>query len=108
MKRLRSTYHTLHVFKAADTKLRKASIPTSNHETLKNICECALNVLHGNIPFSACSKRKLRTYKNNLRKVADKSISLSAKRKVKSALRLRFPAAVCYITHSRRTFISTR
>ena len=82
MKRIRLTYHTLHVLKAADPKLRKAIIANWNQETLKSICECALKVLRGNIPLSACSKPKLRLYKNSLRKVADKSVSLNTKRKV--------------------------
>ena len=80
MKRIRSIYHTLHVLKAADPKLRSAIIEKCNQETLKSICECALNALRGNIPLSVCSKRKMRTYKNSIRKVADKSVSLSAKR----------------------------
>jgi len=79
MKRIRSTYHTLHVLKKADPKLRKAIIANWNQETLKSICECALNDLRGNIPLRTCGKRKLRIYKNSLRKVADKSVSLSAK-----------------------------
>jgi len=82
MKQIRSTYHTLRVLKEADPKLRKAIIANCSRETVKSICECALNVLCGNIPLSACSKRKLRIYKNSLCKVADKSVSLSAKRKV--------------------------
>ena len=80
MTRLRSTYHNLHVLKAADLKLRRAIITNYNQETLKSICECALNVLRGNIPLNACSKRKLRAYKDSIRKIADKSVSLSAKR----------------------------
>ena len=83
MKRIRSIYHTLHVLKAADPKLRSAIIEKCNQETLKSICECALNALRGNIPLSVCSKRKMRTYKNSIRKVADRSVSLSTKRKVK-------------------------
>ena len=82
MKRIRSTYHTLHVLKTADPNLRKAIIANCNQETLKGICECVLKVLPGNIPLRACRKRKLRTYKNILRKVADKGVSLSAKRKI--------------------------
>ena len=101
MKRIRSTYHTLDVLHAADPKLRKAIIANCNQETLKSIIECPLNDLRGNIPLSAFSKRNLRTHKNSLRKVADNSISLSAKRKVISPS----PAAACYITHSRGTFI---
>ena len=76
MKHIRSTYHTLHDLKAADPKLRKATIAKCNQNTLKSMCKCALNVVHGNIPLSACTKRKLKNYKNRVRKVADMSISL--------------------------------
>ena len=77
MKRIRLTYHTLHFLKTADPKLRKAIIANCNKETLESICECALIVLSANIPLSPCNKRKLRTYKNYIRKVADKRVSLS-------------------------------
>ena len=80
MKRIQSTYHILRVLKKADPKFRQAIIANCNREIMKSICECA--VLRGNIPLSDCSKRKLRAYKNSLRKVADKSASLAAKRKV--------------------------
>jgi len=94
MKLIRSTYPSLHVLKSADSKLRKTIIANFNQETLNSICECALNVLRGNIPLSACSKRKVRTHKNILRKVADKIVSLAAKRKVISVRRIPSPAAV--------------
>ena len=77
MKRIHSTYHTLHILKGADPKLRKAIFANCNQETLKIICDFALNVLRGNIPLSVCSKRKLRVYKNSISKVADKSVYLS-------------------------------
>ena len=82
MKRIRPTYNTLHVLKATDPKLSRTIIANSNQEAFKSICECAFNVLRGNITLSACSKRKLITYKNSIRKVADKNISISAKRNV--------------------------
>ena len=47
----RSTYHGLHVPKVSDPKLRKAIIAKCKQEILKSICECALNVLRGNIPL---------------------------------------------------------
>ena len=106
MKRIRTTYHTLHALKGSDPKLIKAIIVNCNQETLKSIFECALNVLRGNIPLIVCSKRNLRTYKNSLRKVADNSLSLSSKRKGMSVRRLPSPAAVCYIADSRRTLIT--
>ena len=73
MRRIRSTYHTLHVLKSADPKLRKAIVANCNKETLKGICECALNVLRGNIPLTACGKRKLQKHKSSLRKLADRA-----------------------------------
>jgi hypothetical protein len=82
MKRIRSTYHNTQVLKSADPNLRKAIIANCNQEILKSICDSALNVLRGNIPLSACRKRKLRTYQDRIRKVADKSVYLSAMRKV--------------------------
>jgi hypothetical protein len=104
MKRIRSSYHTLHVLKAADPKLRKAVIANCNQETLKSIWECAFNVLLGNIPMSACRKRELR----NIRTVSARSRIRGYIRQAesyKAARRFPSPAAVCYITHSRRTFI---
>jgi len=74
MKRIQSTYHNLNVIKTADPKLRKAIITNCNQETLKSICECALNLLDCNVPISACNKRKFRTYKYSVRKVAGKII----------------------------------
>jgi len=51
-----------------------------------------LNVLRGNIPLSACSKRKL-----ILRKEADKSVSLAPQAEgYKSARRFLSSTAVCY------------
>jgi len=82
MKRIRLTYYTLYVLKATDPKLRKAIIAKCNQETLKSICECDLNVLRGNIPLRPCSERMLKTYRNSILKAADKSVFLSAKRKV--------------------------
>jgi len=105
MKRIRSTYHTLRVFKALNPKLRKAIIANCNQETLKSICDCALNVLGGNIPLSACSKRKLRTYKKSIRRVADKSVFLYQAKGYKSSRLIPSPTAVCFITHSRLAFI---
>ena len=70
------TYRILYSLKSADPKLRKAIIANCVQETLKSICECALNFLRGNIPLTACSKRILKKYMNSIRKVADKRISL--------------------------------
>ena len=81
MKRLRSNYHALHVLKGAAPKLRKAIILNGGKQLVNSICECVLNVLNGNVKLSECVKRKLRKHKNVLRKVVDKRVPLSGKKK---------------------------
>ena len=81
MKHLRSHYHALHVLKGAAPKLRKAIILNGDKQLVNSICECVLNVLNGNVELSSCVKRKLRKHKNVLRKVVDKRVSLSGKKK---------------------------
>ena len=82
MRRVRSNYHTLHVLKAAPKKLRKAIIANCNRELVNSISECVLNVLNGNVKLSGCSTRNLRKYKALLRKVADRRVPLSDKKKL--------------------------
>ena len=82
MKHLRSNYHALHVLKGAAPKLRKAIISNCDRELLNSICECVLNLLNGNVKLSGCVKRKLRKHKAVLRKVADKRVPNSVKKKL--------------------------
>ena len=49
---------------------------------IKCICECAKNVLVGNVELSPVHKRQLKRYKNSLRKLALKKTSLTAKKKI--------------------------
>ena len=39
---------------------------------IRCICECALNILLGNVPFNPREKKRLRKYASFLRKLADK------------------------------------
>jgi len=82
MKRIKSNYHTLQVLKTAQPKLRKAIISNSNRELVHCISECILNILNGNLKLTDCSKRKLRKHKTVLRKVADKKVSASVKKRL--------------------------
>ena len=45
------------------------------------LCECALNILHGNVPLTTAQKQKLRCHKNTLRTLGSKKISLTKKKK---------------------------
>jgi len=80
MKRVKTNYHTLHVLKTADPKLRKAIISNCNKEVVHCISECILNVLNGNIKLTGCDTRKLQKLKAALLKVCDKRVPLSAKK----------------------------
>jgi len=81
MKRVKTNYHTLQVLKKADPKLRKAFISKCNKEFVNFISEYVLNVLNGNIKLPDCVKRKLHKHKAALRKVSDRRVPLSKKKK---------------------------
>src|SRR6267154_1498020 len=51
-------------------------------EFLKCICECAKNVLAGNVTLSAEHKRRLKHHKRSLRKLAFKKTSMKAKKRI--------------------------
>jgi hypothetical protein len=82
MKRVKSNYNVLHVLKNAKPKLRKAIISNCTPDLINCISECALNVLRGTIKLSTCMKRKLRKHRGQLRKVTDKSVPLTSKRRL--------------------------
>ena len=78
---MKTNYHTLHVLKTADPKLRKAIISNCNKELVNSISECVLNLLNGNIK-SGCVTRKLQKHRAALRKVSDMRVPLSKKNKL--------------------------
>jgi hypothetical protein len=82
MKRIKSNYNALQVLRSAKNKLRKAIILNGNRELLNSISECVLNVLQGNLKMLDCAKRKLIKHGSVLRKVADKRVSSSAKKRL--------------------------
>ena len=72
----------IELLRTAEPKLRKAIISNCNKELVNSISECILNVLNGNVKLAGCNTSKLRKHKDTLRKVADKRIPLSAKKKL--------------------------
>jgi len=69
------------MLKTAEPRLRKALTTNCNKELVNCVSECVLNVLNGNIKFSGFNTRKLQKHKAALRKVADKHVSLSVKKR---------------------------
>lgn len=72
----------LHALVYAPPRLRHALIQHANKDLIRCICECALNLLHGNVTVSESEKSKLRKYKKILRKLVDKKENLGGKKKI--------------------------
>jgi len=81
MKRIKSNYHALQVLKTADPKLRKAILANCKSELVKTLSACSLKLLRGDVKLTPCQKRKLRKHRVHLRKLADKRVSLTSKKK---------------------------
>lgn len=48
----------MHALIHATPRVRKALIQHADKNLIRCICECALNLLHGNIPLRDCEKSK--------------------------------------------------
>lgn len=72
----------LYVLKNADTKLRKAILKNASPEIIKTLCEISYNTLIGNHKICHKTKRRLFSYKRELRKLSCPKRSVSSKRKI--------------------------
>ena len=61
---------------------QKAILEASGNDLLRAVCECAYNTLRGNVQLTTGQKRKLATYKNHLRQLADRKTSLKKKNQI--------------------------
>ena len=60
----------------------KAILRGANQDLLQCLSECALNILKGNVTLKPSEKARLTKYRQKLRKVADKKVSLKQKHKI--------------------------
>lgn len=70
---------------------------------IKCVCECALNLLKGNVPITRRQKNRLAPYKRTLRRLGDKKIPLFKKRRLlvqkgEGFLSILIPAAVSLLS----------
>lgn len=72
---LRALYHL-------DSKQRNAILRKADSTLVRHICECALNVLNGNVPLANTHKRRLRRHASVLRKLANPSKKIASKKKI--------------------------
>ena len=68
------------LIKTKNAKLRKAILEHADPELITALCECAHNILKGNVQMTPLEKTRLRNYKSKLRLIACKNVSVKHKR----------------------------
>ena len=81
-KRLQAHAPYLHVLVNGTAKQREGILRGANKELIYCLCECALNILQGNVKLHNSEKDKLRKHKQRLRVLADKRVALGKKREL--------------------------
>lgn len=78
-KNLKQHFYFLQSLARSRPKQKKTILKVANNGQIKSICEVCLNVLKGNLPVNI---KKLKKYKNIIRKLANKSISYGNKKRM--------------------------
>ena len=73
---------TLLVLTKASPHLVRKIILGADVSLIRALSECALNILNGNVSLTPTRKRKLSMFKDNLRDLATRKISMTKKKKV--------------------------
>lgn len=79
---MRKQAATLCMLCHAKPRLRKAIIEAADKDLILCLCECALNVLKGNVTLTNAQLKKLKQYKQHLRKLIEKKLALKKKKEV--------------------------
>ena len=69
------------LIKTKNAKLRKAILEHADPELIRALCECAHNILRGNVKMTPREKTRLRKYQTKLRLIARKNVSVKQKRR---------------------------
>ena len=65
-----------------NAKLRKAILEHADPDFIRALCECAKNILQGNVKMASDEKSRLRKYRSKLRLLASKrGLSMKQKRR---------------------------
>lgn len=79
MKRLRKNSNFLKLLLKTSPNKRRSLLRTANKEQVSCLCEICLNILAGNIPVNI---KKIKKFKNVLRKLANPSTKLQTKKNI--------------------------
>src|ERR1700733_2785966 len=80
--RLMKNLQNLKLIKEASPNVRKHILKDCKRNLLCCICECALNILKGNVPLKKSQKSKLARFKQRLRNLASKKTRSKVKRRI--------------------------
>lgn len=80
--RLRRNIENLKILKKLKKQRRSAFLKTARKDLILCICDCANNVLRGNIRLKTGEKRALKRHKAALRQLAERRKGLEQKRKI--------------------------
>lgn len=92
-----------HLALLGKSKHKGALLRKCPNSLIKHVCECALNLLKGNVPITRRQKTRLAPYKRTLRRLADKKVPLFKKRRLlvqkgEGFLSILIPAAVSLLS----------
>jgi hypothetical protein len=68
-KKVENNAELLHALAKAKLKMCKCIIEGADKDLVDALCECALNVLYGNVPLTKEHKTRLAKHKNSLREL---------------------------------------
>ena len=74
--------HVEHLKLLGKSKHKAELLRKCPNSLIKCVCECALNILKGNVPLTTRQKNKLAAHKRTLRKLADRKVALFKKRRL--------------------------
>ena len=75
-RRVSKQEHFLRLLRSAEKNQQKALLKSATDEQVKALSEIILNLLAGFLPISTKTKRSLSKYKDKLRGVVDRSVSV--------------------------------
>ena len=79
---LKKTFRKIKLLSVATPRAHKQLIANGDRELIDCVSESCANILKGNVPLNDQQKAKLCKYKNNLRKLALKKVSLKKKKQI--------------------------
>ena len=81
-RRLKKHAATLYLLAKAGPRVQKAVLREADPALLTTVCECAKNILNGNVPLSPAEKRRLTLYKKQLRQLTNRRLGQTTKKRV--------------------------